>query len=188
VKVSKSLIIRSLSGNATDTIIHGMSSSAHGVEVAASSVTLDGFTVRNATGGDKAGVYLGSGTRDSCVLNTTLTGNYRGASLFNSTNAQILRSNISQNTDNGVVVESTKNTLIAGTTISGNQKTGIYVYRLNSNLTIADSVLSSNGWMVSTAMSRSAHRITTSPSGTTRSAACRFCRKRVLPFRCVNYR
>ncbi len=146
VKVNKSLTIRSFSGNATDTIIRGMSNTAHVVEIAASSVTINGFTVRNGTGTDKAGVYMASGTRDALVLNTTLTGNYRGASLFNSTNAFIMGSTLSENSDNGIVVESSKNTTVIGTTVSGNQKTGIYIYRYNTNLTIADSYFNANSW------------------------------------------
>ena len=58
VDVYKSLTIISTSGNPADTIVQAADSNEHVFEVTADYVNITGFTVENATGDGKAGIYL----------------------------------------------------------------------------------------------------------------------------------
>ena len=77
VDVYKSLAIKSTSGNPVDTIVQASDSNDHVLEVTADYVNISGFTVRGATGDEKAGIYLYSA--DHCVIsNNIVSNNYYG--------------------------------------------------------------------------------------------------------------
>jgi parallel beta-helix repeat protein len=88
VKVNKSLIIRSASGNPEETIVQAADPGQPAVEVIADSVTITGFTITGATGSEQAGIYL-NGVSSCTIANNYLVANYYGLSLSNSPNNQI---------------------------------------------------------------------------------------------------
>jgi parallel beta-helix repeat protein len=75
--VYKSLTIRSTSGNPADTIVQALDSNGHVFEVTTDYVNISGFTVKDATGDEKAGIYLYSA--DHCIIsNNIILNNYYG--------------------------------------------------------------------------------------------------------------
>ena len=75
--ITKSLTIRSTSGNPADTIIQALDSNDHVFEVTTDYVNISGFTVKDATGDEKAGIYLYNA--DHCVIsNSIILNNYYG--------------------------------------------------------------------------------------------------------------
>ena len=74
VDVYKSLTIISTLGNPDDTIVQAANSDDHVFEITADNVTISGFTVKGATGDEKAGIYL-YGANHSIVLNSNIQNN-----------------------------------------------------------------------------------------------------------------
>ena len=75
--ITKSLTIRSTSGNPADTIIQALDSNDHVFEVTTDYVNISGFTVKDATGDEKAGIYLYNA--DHCIIsNSIIPNNYYG--------------------------------------------------------------------------------------------------------------
>ena len=77
VDVYKSLTIKSTSGNPDDTIVQAANSDDHVFEITADNVTISGFTVKGATGDEKAGIYL-YGADHSIVSNNNISNCYYG--------------------------------------------------------------------------------------------------------------
>ncbi len=77
VNVTKSLAIRSTSGNPADTIIQASDSNDHVFEVTADYVNISGFTIKDATGDEKAGIYL-YGADHSIVSKNNISNCYYG--------------------------------------------------------------------------------------------------------------
>jgi hypothetical protein len=63
ILVDKKLTIKSTSGDTSDTVIEAANPAKHVIEVVADDVTIQGFTIKGATGEGKAGVYIHSSTR-----------------------------------------------------------------------------------------------------------------------------
>ena len=74
VDVYKSLTIISTSGNPDDTIVQAANSDDHVFEITADNVTISGFTVKGATGDEKAGIYL-YGANHSVISNNNIQNN-----------------------------------------------------------------------------------------------------------------
>ena len=81
VKVNKSVTIRSTSGNHADTIMNASNPNDHVFNVTTECVNISGFTIENATGAEKAGVYLCSGVKNCNVTNNSVKSNYYGVYL-----------------------------------------------------------------------------------------------------------
>lgn len=77
VDVYKSLTIKSTSGNPSDTFIQAANPNDHVFEVTADYVTISGFTVKGATGDEKAGLYLYSADH-SILSNNNISNCYYG--------------------------------------------------------------------------------------------------------------
>ena len=77
VNVYKSLTIKSTSGNPDDTIVQAANSDDHVFEITADNVTISGFTVKGATGDEKAGIYL-YGANHSIISNNNISNCYYG--------------------------------------------------------------------------------------------------------------
>ena len=73
----KSLTIISTSGNPDDTIVQAANSDDHVFEITADNVTISGFTVKGATGDEKAGIYL-YGANHPIVSNNNISNCYCG--------------------------------------------------------------------------------------------------------------
>jgi len=83
VVVNKSVTIKSTSGDSADTIVNASNPDKHVFEVTVDLVNISGFTLENATGNGKAGIYLGDGVNRCNITNNTLKSNYNGIYLEN---------------------------------------------------------------------------------------------------------
>ena len=85
VDVYKSLTIKSTSGNPDDTVIQAANSDDansddHVFEITADNVTISGFTVKGATGDEKAGIYLYGA--DHCIISNNKIQNNSGYGIY----------------------------------------------------------------------------------------------------------
>jgi len=130
------LTIKSENGNA-NCAVNATNSGDHVFYVTADWVNITGFTVENATGIGKAGIYLSSA--DHCnISNSNVTGNYYGIRLYSSSNNNTLTNNIANsNNDAGIyLVSSSNNNTLTNNTASNNTVNGIYIgSSSNNNLT-----------------------------------------------------
>ena len=92
VIVNKSLTIYSTSKNPPDTIVYALNSNDHVFNVNANSVNISGFTVINAIGSNKAGVYL-NGTDHCNISGNNVTNNDLGIYLHSSSNYNTITNN-----------------------------------------------------------------------------------------------
>ena len=141
------------------------------VYISADFVNISGFTVTGATGENRAGIYLATGTEYCNISNNTASNNYygiclccsgcnntlinntacnneyEGIALLYSSNNNILKNNNASNNMDGISLYSSSeyNTLINNIASSSGQR-GIYVgYSSNYN-TLTNNVASNNGW------------------------------------------
>ncbi|MFZ2071626.1 MAG: NosD domain-containing protein [Halobacteriota archaeon] len=149
VDVTKSLTIRSTSGNPEDTIIQAANSSDHIFEVTADYVNINGFTVAGATsyGWIAAGIYLGSNV-DYCNIsdNKALNNDYGVCLRLFSTNNVILNNTISNNSYGIWLLDYSNGNTIMNNSFSKNTR-GIYL-DLSSNITLLNNVFVSDGLFV----------------------------------------
>ena len=82
VNVTKSLTIRSSSGNPADTIVNASDPDDHIFRVIADSVNISGFTIEGAMGDGEAGICLASS--NNRITNNIFTSNYYGVISVNS--------------------------------------------------------------------------------------------------------
>jgi parallel beta-helix repeat protein len=95
VDVTKSLTIKSTSGNPEDTIVQAENSSDHVFMVTADYVNISGFMVKGATVSYCAGIL---GFRECCnISNNNISENGVGICLFHSHNNTISNNNFSNN-------------------------------------------------------------------------------------------
>jgi len=129
------LTINSENGYA-NCIVNASSSKDHVFEVTANHTSITGFTVENATGTGKAGIYLSSA--DHCnISNSNVTDNYYGIRLYSSSSNNTLTNNIANsNNDAGIyLVSSSNNNALRDNTASDNND-GIFIgSSSNNNLT-----------------------------------------------------
>jgi len=102
--VTKSLTIRSTSGNHGDTAVQALDSNDHVFEVTADYVNISGFTVKGATGDEKAGIYL-YGANHSVVSNNNASNNYYGIRVSSLWYCDIDNNIISNNLNAGISVK-----------------------------------------------------------------------------------
>ena len=101
VDVTKSLTIKSTSGNPADTIVRAKNPDDHVLKVSADHVSIIGFTTENATGLDYAGIYLYYA--DYCnISNNIASNNYDGIYLYYSSNNKIYNNTANSNNDDGI--------------------------------------------------------------------------------------
>jgi parallel beta-helix repeat protein len=131
VDVSKSLTIKSYSGNPADTIVQAQNPDDHVFEVTVDHVNVRGFTIKGATGSGKAGIYLNS---DYCnVSDNTALNNYYGIYLEDSSNNTLTNNNANSNNDEGISLASSSNNKVTGNTANSNTNCGIYLDSSSSN-------------------------------------------------------
>jgi len=129
------LTIQSENGYA-NCVVNATDSNDHVFYVNANYVNITGFTVENATGTGKAGIYLSSA--DHCnISNSNVTDNYYGIRLYSSSSNNTLTNNIANsNNDAGIyLVSSSNNNALTNNTASDNND-GIFIgSSSNNNLT-----------------------------------------------------
>jgi len=133
VDVYKQLTIRSTSGNPVDTVVHASNANDHVFSVTADSVNITGFTVKNATGDGKAGIYL-SNVQHCNISTNNVTNNYDGIYLYSSSNNTLTNNTACNNTNYGIALYSSGNNTLSGNSMSGNQ----YDFRIWSDTSLFD--------------------------------------------------
>ena len=162
VNVNKRLTIRSENG-AASTTVQAANSTDHVFEVTVDYVNISGFNVTGATGGDEAGIYLGSANHCN-VSDNTASNNTVGIYLSESGNNNITSNTASNNTVGICLSESGNNNITSNTasdnfagigldhsdynsissnTASANNRAGIGLQYSNYN-TIASNTASTN--------------------------------------------
>ncbi len=150
VTVDRSLTIQSENGAAT-TIVQGASTSADVFSVAASDVTIDGFTVSGATSTGKSGIRVGGSGISSCtIINNVCTGNNQGITV----EALAANNAISNNTCTlsgryGIYLSNTTGNTVTGNTVSDNTAGsgyGLYLADNADSNTVYSNTCESNGY------------------------------------------
>jgi len=119
ILINKTLVING--EDRSNTIINGVSSIKHTVEVTSNEVNFSGFTIKN-----NAGLSM----QKACIF-------------FNAVNSCIVSNNIVKNGENGIYLSSSSNSLINGNTIEDNNANGIHLSASSEN-TISDNTLQNN--------------------------------------------
>jgi len=126
------LTIRSENGSAS-TIVRAANPDDHVFEVTADYVNISGFTVQNATGWDKSGIYL-NGVAHCNISNNNVSNNWHGIKLDLSTNNTIRNNNACSNHNHGMRLEESSYNIISNNYASFNQfKDGIKLNNSNHN-------------------------------------------------------
>jgi parallel beta-helix repeat protein len=105
VVVTKPLTIESENGAAT-TIVQAADPGQDVFRVVADGVTISGFTVQNATGSEKAGIYL-ENAHQCTVANNIVSNNHYGIHLYHSSGSKIYFNNFEGNVYNSSSLDST---------------------------------------------------------------------------------
>ena len=145
VDVTKTLTIKSTSGNFNDTIVQAANSNDHVFSITADYVNISGFTVTGATGTWKAGIY--GEYIDYCnISNNYVSNTYVGIYLhWSSSNNLITNNVISNNGDRVIYLDiDCSNNEITNNIITNNTCTGIWFHH-SSNNNVTDNIISNNG-------------------------------------------
>ena len=119
VDITKSLTIRSSSGDPEDTIVQANNSNDHVFEVTADYVNISGFTVKGGLGWWKAGVYI---TANYCnISNNNAIGNYVGIFMNSSSNNTLTNNTINSN-DRGIDFDGGSNNTITNNKLLNNSR------------------------------------------------------------------
>ena len=158
------LTIRSENGSA-NCIVNASDSGDHVFGVTADYVNISGFTVTNATGSGRSGIYLLS--RQHCnISDNNVSGNYYGICLsssgyntltnntassnshygirLTSCNYNTLTSNTLTNNMLGIWTHSSSNNTLTNNTANSNTQYGIGLFSLSSNNTLTSNTANSN--------------------------------------------
>jgi len=172
VKVTKSLTIRSTSGNPADTIVRAADPEDHVFEVVADYVNISGFTIENPTGegtaediisgiylyytehctissnhvtNNKYGIELYSSSNNTLTNNTATSNYYYGISLRSSSNNNTLTGNTANsNSWYGISLHPSSTNTLTGNTANSNNESGIFLYDSSIN-TLTGNTASDNG-------------------------------------------
>jgi parallel beta-helix repeat protein len=150
VKVTKSLTIRSTSGNPADTIVQAADPEDHVFEVVADYANISGFTIKNPPGEGTAediisGIYLYKA--EHCTISSNhVTNNKFGIELISSSNNTLTNNTATSNYYYGISLRySSNNNTITGNTASNNEH-GISLRSSSNNNTLTGNTANSNSW------------------------------------------
>ena len=130
VDVTKSITIRSTSGNPADTIVQAKNSNDHVFDVTADYVNISGFTMKDAAKRSNAGIYLH--TDHSNISDNNALDNYCGIRL-NYSNNNIISNNNCSNNNYGIRLAYSNDNSISNSNCSNKWYGGIYLWRSNNN-------------------------------------------------------
>jgi parallel beta-helix repeat protein len=144
VDVTKSLTIRSISGNPDDTIVQAATTYEYAFEITADYVNISGFTVKRATGVYAyAGIHLENANYCS-IANNSVSNNWMdGIELYYSSNNILTNNNVSNNGYDGIEFYYSSNNILINNTVNLNTLTGISLYGSLNN-TITNNTASNN--------------------------------------------
>jgi parallel beta-helix repeat protein len=157
VDVTKSVTIKSTSGNPTDTIVQALDPNDYVFSVAMNNVKISGFTVKGATGWEKAGIILKGvtgcvisnndisdsdcgislvGSNNNWFKSNRISNNEEGICLYGSDNPSnnnvFIVNNVLENKYRGVRLEHSSYNILTKNTISGSGL-GIWLYEWSNN-------------------------------------------------------
>ncbi|MGD0352445.1 MAG: ice-binding family protein [Dehalococcoidia bacterium] len=139
--------------SSTTVIVTAPDPAASVFNVTANYVNISGFTVRGATGGGQAGIYLGAGVANSNISNNILTGNYDGIWLGDGSNHNTLTGNNASGNQQGFeVYHSTYNTFINNTANANGPNGNGFRLDSASNNTFTGNIANSNSYTSSNAV------------------------------------
>jgi len=139
------LVIKSENG-AEVTIVQAADSNDHVFHVNGYEVTIQGFTIKGATGetpGFKAGVYLE--INGNCLVSNNILSNNTNGIILSSANGNTVSQNTcSSNNKQGIVLVNSTSNVVSGNTVSSNVAEGILLIASNKN-TLSNNAITSNG-------------------------------------------
>ena len=146
VNVGKQLTVRSENGTA-NCIVNASNPNDHVFEVTVDYVNISGLTVQNATGGSKAGIYLGNNVDHCNISDNHALNNYYGIKLESSSSDNTLTSNTAnENHINGIYLRESSSNTLTSNTANENGDHGIHLWGSSSNNnTLTNNTANSNG-------------------------------------------
>jgi parallel beta-helix repeat protein len=126
------LTIKSQNGTA-NCVVSATNSSDYVFNVAASWVNITGFTVENATGTNKAGIYLANGVNHCNISSNNATNNYLGIFMNSSSNNTLDNNTCSNNSAYGIYLTYSSNNTLTNNTANSNTYCGISLDSSSNN-------------------------------------------------------
>ena len=143
VEVNERLTIKSENGSAS-TIVQAASPDDDVFELT-KRVNISGFTVKDATGNGKAGIYLHvDAAAHSTISNNNLTNNYYGVHIYCTDYLKILNNTANSNTKRGFYVRYSEGSNLSKNTASENAEHGFYFDAADNN-NLTSNIANSNG-------------------------------------------
>ncbi|MBN2603525.1 MAG: right-handed parallel beta-helix repeat-containing protein [Candidatus Thermoplasmatota archaeon] len=136
-----------LSGeNRANTLINGVSSSKHTVEIIVNGVDISGFTIKNNAGLSMHYACIFLNAVSSCIVSNNIVKNgENGIYLSSSTSSSINGNTIENNNANGLHLSGSSENTIIGNTIQNNERIGIYFSAsCSSNIVTQNSISGNN--------------------------------------------
>lgn len=149
------LTIKSENGSASTTV-QAADSNDHVFEVTADYVNITGFTVQNANGSKKAGIYL-TGVEQCNISNNVASSNYLGIYLISSSNNTLTNNTAFNNSYKGIWLFYSSSNMLTSNSASNNNR-GIYLRFSNNNM-LKDNTMSGNTYNFDVYGSRLPHYI-----------------------------
>jgi parallel beta-helix repeat protein len=107
-------------------------------------VNIAGFTIKNATGSYKVGIYLGTGVEHCNVSDNYVSNNDCGIRLYKSSNNTITNNIASSNSKFGIYLYSSSNNILADNSANSNNLDGIRLRSHSNNNTLTNNIANSN--------------------------------------------
>ena len=145
VDVNERLTIKSENGSAS-AIVQAANPDDNVFEITTDSVNITGFTVKNATGNGKAGIYIPSNNRKYCNISyNNLTNNYYGIHLYGADNNTIINNTANSNSKYGFYLEGYSNSNnLTNNIANSNTQRGFSLYTSDYN-NLTNNIANSNG-------------------------------------------
>jgi uncharacterized repeat protein (TIGR01451 family) len=132
VEVNEQLTIKSENGSAS-TIVQAANPDDDVFELT-KRVNISGFTVKDATGNGKAGIYLDvDAAAHSTISNNNLTNNYYGVHVYGPDYLTILNNTANSNAKRGFYVRYSEGSNLSNNTANENTESGFYLYVADNN-------------------------------------------------------
>ncbi len=129
--LEKEITIRSISGTPENFIVKAKDPDDHVFHVKANNVTISGFSIKGASGPEKAGIYLES-IRGTMISNNRLSDNRLGIYLSES-NTNMLNVNDISGNDIGIYLQASRDNWVINNKATENVRKGIFLQASDEN-------------------------------------------------------